>query len=428
MSWVTSRQMSQSESVLKPAAMISDSFGTWAMTTFLRSLSHRRISAEVNRDLSSRSSMRLMKGKAMSTTAKVPPAKLARIVEWTRHHLYRLHQRLTPAPAAMIEMIIAGWTSQAITVAAQLGVADALANGPLPIDELAVRVGADADALRRLLRALISRGIFRHRRDGRYELNSLADTLRFDAPVSMTWAARFYGSQEQRERWTLLVDAVRTGNSIVPALRGKSSFDYFADEPELAELFNQTMTSVSEMTDATRGRRLRLQRLPARSSTSAAGTAHCWPPSSQRRRLRGASCTTCRRSSRTPRACCASTMSPTGFVSPRGRSSTAFRAVVTPTSSRTSSTTGQTRRRCKSSVTFARQAGPRATVLLIEFVIPKHDRDFPGKWVDLEMLLNLGARERTAVEYRDLLGEAGFRMTRVVQTASPLSVVEASAA
>ena len=103
----------------------------------------------------------------------------------------------------------------------QLGVADALADGPLPIDELAARVDADADALRRLLRALISRGIFRHRRDGRYELNSLADTLRSDAPVSMTSAARFYGSQEQRERWTLLVDSVRTGNSVVPALRGK---------------------------------------------------------------------------------------------------------------------------------------------------------------------------------------------------------------
>jgi FAD-dependent urate hydroxylase len=53
-SWLTSRQMSQSESVLKPAAMISDSFGTWAMATFLRWLSHRGISAEVNRDLSSR--------------------------------------------------------------------------------------------------------------------------------------------------------------------------------------------------------------------------------------------------------------------------------------------------------------------------------------------------------------------------------------
>ena len=49
-SWVTSRQMSQSESVLRPVAMISDSLGTWAMMTFLRWLSHRRISGEVNQE------------------------------------------------------------------------------------------------------------------------------------------------------------------------------------------------------------------------------------------------------------------------------------------------------------------------------------------------------------------------------------------
>jgi FAD-dependent urate hydroxylase len=52
-SWVTSRQMSQSESVLKPASLISDSFGTWVLTTFLRSISHRRISAAINRDRTS---------------------------------------------------------------------------------------------------------------------------------------------------------------------------------------------------------------------------------------------------------------------------------------------------------------------------------------------------------------------------------------
>src|SRR5579875_1918075 len=120
----------------------------------------------------------------MSTTAKVPPAKLARGVERIRHYLYRLNQRLIPGPAAMMEMIIAGWTSQAITVVAQLGVADALADGPLTIDELAARVGADADALRRLLRAVIGKGVFRYRRDGRYELNSLAETLCSDAPMS----------------------------------------------------------------------------------------------------------------------------------------------------------------------------------------------------------------------------------------------------
>ena len=135
-------------------------------------------------------------------------------------------------------------------MAAQLGVADALAGGPLAIDELAARVGADADALRRLLRALIGRGVFRQRRDGRYELNSLAETLRSDAAISMAPAAKFYGSREQRERWTRLVDSIRTGRSVVPVLHGKDGFDYFAEHPQHADLFNRTMTSISELTDA----------------------------------------------------------------------------------------------------------------------------------------------------------------------------------
>jgi C-methyltransferase len=73
-------------------------------------------------------------------------------------------------------------------------------------------------------------------------------------------------------------------------------------------------------------------------------------------------------------------------------------------------------------------AGGDATVLLLETVSPEHDRDFPGKWVDLETLLVGSSRERTAAEYRDRLGQAGLRMTRVVQTASPYSVVEAKPA
>ena len=73
-------------------------------------------------------------------------------------------------------------------------------------------------------------------------------------------------------------------------------------------------------------------------------------------------------------------------------------------------------------------AGGDATVLLIEMVLPDHDRDFPGNWADLEMLLLGSSRERTAAEYRNLLGRAGLRMTRVVQTASPYSVVEAKPA
>jgi hypothetical protein len=271
-----------------------------------------------------------------------------------------------------------GLTSQAITVAAQLGVADALADGPLPIDQLAARVDADADALRRLLRALISRGVFRYRRDGRYELNSLADTLRSDAPASMKSAARCYGSQEQRERCTLLVDSVRTGTSVVPALRGMSSFDYFAEEPELAELFNQTMTSVSEMTDATVVAGYDFGAYP---TIVDVGGGH-GPPLAAILAAAPASrgvLYDCRWSSRPPRACCGSRVSPTGSSLPRGRFSTVFRAMVTLTSSRTSFTTGPTRKR-RSCVMFARQS-PRTTVLWS--IVTPTNREFPGKWVDL---------------------------------------------
>jgi len=362
-----------------------------------------------------------------AAATRVPPAKLARVVEWIRHYLYRLHQRLTPAPAAMMEMIISSWTSQAITVAAQLGVADALNTGPLPIEELAARVGADADALRRLLRALISKGIFRHRRDGRYELNSLAGTLCSDAPISMTWAAQFYGSREQRERWTLMLDSIRTGTSVVPALRGKESFDYFAGQPELAELFKQTMTSVSELTttpvvagydfsvystivDVGGGEGDLLAAILARAPASC-GVLFDLP------RVVVSAQNLLRENKIEDRVHIAEGSFFDGV--PAGGDAYILKNIIHDWPDEKAV---QVLRNVRTA------AGRRATLLLVELVIPKHDRDFPGKWVDLEMLLNLGARERTATEYRDLLNQAGFEMIRVVPTASPLSVIEARAA
>ena len=362
----------------------------------------------------------------MFTDAKVPPAAVARAVERVRHHLYRLHQRLMPAPAAMTEMIVAGWTSQAITAAAQLGVADALAEGPLPIDELAARVGADADALGRLLRALLGRGVFHRRRDGRYELNSLAATLRSDAPVSTVWAARFYGSHEQRERWSLLADAIRTGASVVPAMHGKHGFAYFADEPEQADLFNRTMTGISGLTTASvvagydfgahstivdvgGGEGSLLAAILAAAPSSRGILYDLAPVTAGARKV----------------LCKANIADRVEVVEgsffdgvPVGGDAYVLKNIIHD---------WQDDEALRILRHVRAAAGPRATVLLIELVIPKHDRDFPGKWADLEMLLNLGSRERTAAEYRDLLRQAGFHLTRVVQTASPLSVVEARA-
>jgi C-methyltransferase len=363
----------------------------------------------------------------MSTTAKVPPAAAARVVEWVRHYLYRLNQRLMPAPASMMEMIIATWVSQAITVAAELGVADALAGGPLTIDELSAKVGADSDALGRLLRALIGRGVFRHRRDGRYELNSLARTLCSDAEVSMTWAAQFYGSREQRERWTLLADSIRTGQSVVPALHGKESFDYFTEDPRHADLFNRTMASISQLTDASVAAGYDFTAYPTIVDVGGGhgpllATILAATPGSQ-----GVLYDLPAVVADAPKILCEKAIADRVRIEegsffdsvPAGGDAYVLKNIIHDWPDEKAL---QILRNVRAA------AGRRATVLLVELVIPDHDRDFPGKWADLEMLLNLAARERTAAEYRNLLSRAGFEMTRLVPTASPLSLVEARVA
>ncbi|MCV7347784.1 methyltransferase [Mycolicibacterium rhodesiae] len=362
----------------------------------------------------------------MPRNAKVPPAGLARAVEWLRHYLLLLHQRMLPAPMAMMELVVSGWPAQAITTAAQLGIADALAGGPLPIDELAARVDADPDALRRLMRALIGRGIFRRRRDGRYALNSLAATLRSDAAISLRGAAMFQGSQEQRERWTLLTDSVRTGESIVPALRGMEGFDYLVEIPEHAKLFDQTMTSLAQMTlavvvagydfaahrtivDVGGGQGAMLAAILAK-APRARGVLYDVP-----RVVAGA-----------PELLRASGVADRVQIVegsffdhvPGGGDAYLLKNIIHDWAD-------DRALQILRNVRSAAAAG--STVLLVEMVVRDNGRDGPENWVDLEMLLNLGSRERTADEYRTLLARAGFRMTRVVPTASPLCVVEAVA-
>ena len=68
---------------------------------------------------------------------------------------------------------------------------------------------------------------------------------------------------------------------------------------------------------------------------------------------------------------------------------------------------------------------PDGKLLIVEFVLPEGDTPHLGKLADIVMLVIPGGQERTADEYDELLGKAGFRMNRVVPTESPVSIVEA---
>jgi len=95
------------------------------------------------------------------------------------------HQHDVPPPAAMMGLITGYWTSQAVGAVALLGVADQLGEGPRPTAELARAVGADPQALYRVLRLLASLGVFAEVAPGAFGLTPLGETLRSDAPGSV---------------------------------------------------------------------------------------------------------------------------------------------------------------------------------------------------------------------------------------------------
>ncbi|HVQ55922.1 MAG TPA: methyltransferase, partial [Pyrinomonadaceae bacterium] len=71
---------------------------------------------------------------------------------------------------------------------------------------------------------------------------------------------------------------------------------------------------------------------------------------------------------------------------------------------------------------------PDGKLLIVEFVLPEDDSPHFGKIADIIMLVVPGGQERTPTEYEELLAKAGFKMTRVVATETPVSIVEAEPA
>lgn len=360
------------------------------------------------------------------TAQKMPPANVVRVVDRLRHLLGRARQRSAPPAAAMMEMILWAWRVQGISVAAELKVADALADGPLTADELARRVGADSDALARLMRALISEGIFTRRRDGRFALNAVGETLRSDAPSSMAGMARMVGHPAYREHWSGLIDAVRTGEAYPPKLRGMSGWEFLETQPEFAAIFNDAMTSVSEFAVApvvaaydfspfstivdVGGGHGRLLSAIVAATPGVRGVLYDLPQV-----VEGAP----ELLSKHGVAERVEVVGGSFFDAvPDGADAYVMKNIIHDWPDAESVTI----------LTNVRKAAePGATLLLVEFVIPEHDREFIGKWADMEMLVQLAARERTAEDYRKLYEQAGFQLTRVVPTAGPISLVEGRA-
>lgn len=156
-----------------------------------------------------------------------------------------------PRPSFVLRSLANGYqVTQAISVAANLGIADLLADGPLNSDELAQLTATHPDALYRLLRALASIGVLREEPGHRFALTDVGDCLRSDAPESLRGWAEFVGSRYHWEAWTGLNHSIRTGENAFRHVHGIDSWTFRARNPELSAAFDQAMVSLSRQASA----------------------------------------------------------------------------------------------------------------------------------------------------------------------------------
>jgi SAM-dependent methyltransferase len=147
-------------------------------------------------------------------------------------------------PPGQLARLLTGYmVTQSLYVVAKLGVADALAEGPLDVEALANRVGAHAGALFRVMRALTSVGIFAQPVSRTFALAPLGEALK-DGPRSLRYLALLFG-QDMYRAWGDVEHAVRTGESAFEHTFGQSHFEYMTSNAEAAATFNRAMAGSS---------------------------------------------------------------------------------------------------------------------------------------------------------------------------------------
>src|SRR4030095_15282002 len=151
-----------------------------------------------------------------------------------------------PPPMVLYQLATAHYLSQALYVAATLGIADHLGDGPVSHEALAKATDTHALSLRRVLRLLASAGVFNEEAGGRCGLPPRGSFLS-TGPGSSRAAARLFGGPAVWKSWGDLLETVRTGEPALSRVFEMDSFEYFADHPEEAAIFDEAMGSFTAM-------------------------------------------------------------------------------------------------------------------------------------------------------------------------------------
>lgn len=329
-----------------------------------------------------------------------------------------------PPEAQLMQIVVGCFQSQAVYVAAKLGIADLLKDEPLSVAELARKTGTHERALYRVLRCLASLGIFRETDPKVFDLTPSAELLVSDQPGSMRDAAIFMGEPWHWSVYGEMLYSVTTGKVAWERVHGKEVFPYFQEHPAEYEIFNRAMTSfstnalpaiveaykftgVKKLADIAGGHGMLLSGF-LKANPELEGLLFDLPQV-----IEGATALL------EKEGVADRVELKTGdfFESvPGGADAYMMKFIIHDWDDD----------RALNILRNIHKVLPSdGRLLLVEMVIPEGNEPHFSKVQDLEMLVSPGGLERTPDEYRDLLARAGFELRAIIPTKSPLSIVEA---
>jgi hypothetical protein len=330
----------------------------------------------------------------------------------------------TPAPAQLIQIGTAYWGSRMLLVAAQLEIADRLAQGARTSADLATELGLNAAALHRFLRTLAGMGLLTEVESKTFALTPLGAALKKDAPGSAYATILTLAGPIGQRSWEMLRYSLETGKTGLEKAIGEPLFEYLAERPHEASLFSETMVGFHGAEPPAIAAAYDFSAL--RSIVDVGGaTGNMLVHILQRHRgprgvlfdlphvVRDAPAFL-ETHGMTDRI----SIEPGSFFErvPAGHDAYILSHVIHDWGPD----------RCQTILGNCRSAiDPKGRLLIVEMVLPEGDAPHPGKMLDMMMLVGPGGQERTPSEYAELLERASFEMTKVVPTASAVSIVEA---
>ncbi|GGK60300.1 methyltransferase [Ornithinimicrobium pekingense] len=356
---------------------------------------------------------------------RLPPTRLLQAAAAARTGLQRLTGRMVPPEVALLELTTGFIATRTVYAAAEVGLADALASGPRTSADLATDLGTDPDATHRLLRACAAWGVFRQRRDGRFELTPAADRLRAGTPGSMREVVRMLGHPAYQRVWGELAGSVRTGEAGAERALGSSMWDYLEQDRGFGETFDAAMTRLSALDwpmveavyDFSRFRVIadvggghgQLLALMLGAAPEARGIL-----------LEQASMTAGAQELLAREGVlerCEVRAGSFFETAPDDADLYVLRRVLHD---------HDDERAAAVLTTLRGHMPPGATLLVMEGVVPAGNGPHLSKALDLDMLVFVGGRERTEAQWHALLTSTGFEPPRIVPTLSSVSLVEST--